>query len=207
MAKKMSAARRRQLRRVRKLVRSLAQRGFSLPPEAWRLSELTTQKLAAMTPDWFYARATYRIKAEDFAIIANSGKRVDLPGTVVSGARGRWIEWQKRSAKRTYPNVGRMYEIANDAIKRQERPIGANVLLERLDKLQEKYGLDKLEYIFRTNWATLSAAANELARRDYEALKAEQRKTGKSPRDILNTLDRIFENQTNAGGAIFEYEG
>lgn len=86
MAYKNTKARTRQLKRVRALIKSFKKRGFQFEVqttlELRNLTTLSTVKLSKITPEYLYKR---------------SKKIVD--GKVVSGLRGRNIEYERRSQK------------------------------------------------------------------------------------------------------------
>lgn len=86
MAYKNTKARTRQLKRVRALIKSFKKRGFQFEVqttlELRDLTTLSTVKLSKITPEYLYKR---------------SKKIVD--GKVVSGLRGRNIEFERRSQK------------------------------------------------------------------------------------------------------------
>lgn len=86
MAYKNTKARTRQLKRVRALIKSFKKRGFQFEVqttlELRDLTKLSTVKLSKIKPEYLYKR---------------SKKIVD--GKVVSGLRGRNIEYERRSQK------------------------------------------------------------------------------------------------------------
>ena len=86
MAYKNTKARMRQLKRVRALIKSFKKRGFQFEVQTTLelrvLTKLSTVRLSKITPEYLYKR---------------SKKIVD--GKVVSGFRGRNIEYERRSQK------------------------------------------------------------------------------------------------------------
>ena len=86
MAYKNTKARTRQLKRVRALIKSFKKRGFQFEVQTTLelrvLTKLSTVRLSKITPEYLYKR---------------SKKIVD--GKVVSGFRGRNIEYERRSQK------------------------------------------------------------------------------------------------------------
>lgn len=191
---KMTKARKRQLNRVRRLRKSLANRGYILPEQVWDLNNLSTQKLAAMTPDWFYKNASYKISAEDYAAALNSpvAKYVGYkPGEVVSGIRGREIERARSRIKTEYNYAGRMWEIIREAQMRYADPsdaIGANQAANEMNRAISKSGIDVVEAHIKEMPDEFFARLDDLVSADYESLSAESWMTGRDIRDILEDL-------------------
>lgn len=191
---KMTKARKRQLNRVRRLRKSLADRGYILPEQAWDLNNLSTQKLASMTPDWFYKNAQYKITAEDYAATLNSpvAKYAGyMPGETVSGIRGREIEQYRIHGKKDYSYTGRAWEIIRQAQMQYASPdeaIGANQAANELSRAIAARGIDVVEGHIREMPDTFYQRLDELVAADYESLSAESHLTGVPIRTILAEL-------------------
>lgn len=196
----MSKARRRQLNRVRRLRKSLAERGYILPAEAWDLSNLSTQKLASMSPEWFYRRSEYQITAQDYAaslrdpVATYAGFK---PGDIVSGIRGREIERRRSRIKEDYSYTGRAWEIIREAQMRfndeYSDPIGADHAANVLTEAIAERGIDIVEGHIREMPDAFYQRLDDLVSRDYEALKIESNITGMDIRDILDDLSAYLE--------------
>lgn len=192
----MSAARRRQLNRVRRLRKSLGERGYLLPPEAWDLESMSTQRLARMTPDWMYRHSEYQVTAKDYAAIINSGGYLGaMPGNTVTGTRGRTIERFRRSARQDYTYTGRLWEIINTALQDMPSdPIGAKSASNLLNRAISAAGVDVVEAAIRTMPSEALNATRELAKRDYNALSMEAAVTGMTFEAILAPFYRALED-------------
>lgn len=196
----MTKARRRQLNRVRRLRKSLAERGYILPAEAWDLSSLSTQKLAAMSPDWFYKRSEYQITAQDYAALLRDpvASLMQLrPGDVTSGIRGREIERRRSRAKEDYSYTGRAWEIIREAQMRfseeDSDPIGANHAANVLAGAISERGIDIVEGHIREMPEAFYKALDDLVAADYEALAEQSYVTGQDIRSILDELSAYIE--------------
>ena len=191
---KMTKARRRQLNRVRRLRKSLADRGYILPTVSWDLTSLSTQKLASMTPDWFYRHTKYKLTAQDYAAILKdpvakfAGYK---PGEVVSGIRGREIERRRSRTKADYSYTGRAWQIIREKQMQYFRPeeaIGANQAANELTKAIADRGIDIVEGHIREMPEEFFRRLDELVSADYESLSEESSLTGMYISSILETL-------------------
>lgn len=193
---KMSAARRRQLNRVRRLRKSLGERGYYLPSQAWELESISTQQLARMTPEWFYRHSEYQVSAKDYAAIINSGGYLGaMPGDIVPGTRGRQIERFRRSAKQDYTYTGRLWEIINTTLQSMPSdPIGAKAAANLLNKAISAAGIDIVEASIRAMPEEALANTRALSERDYNALSMEAALTGKRFNEILEPFYRALED-------------
>lgn len=191
---KQSKARRRQLNRVRRLRKSLAERGYILPAEVWDLNSLSTQKLASMTPDWFYRQSEYRVTAQDYAVLLRDPGAASLgirPGEITSGLKGRYIESRRRYAKDDYSYTGRAWEIIRKAQMRYDNeldPIGANQAANELSNAIAERGIDIVEGHIREMPEEFYRRLDDLVSEDYESLSKTSDLTGIPIRDILEEL-------------------
>lgn len=191
---KQTKARRRQLNRVRRLRKSLAGRGYILPAEVWDLNSLSTQKLASMTPDWFYGHSEYRVTAQDYAVLLRDPGAATLgirPGEITSGLKGRYIESRRRYAKDDYSYTGRAWEIIREAQMRyndSKDSIGANQAANELSRAIAERGIDIVEGHIREMPEEFYRRLDELVSADYESLVQESSLTGIPVRSILETL-------------------
>lgn len=200
---KMTKARKRQLNRVRRLRKSLGDRGYILPADVWDLNNLSTQKLASMTPDWFYRQSYYKVTAEDYAaVLLNPVAKYSgfMPGDVVSGIRGREIEQTRAHIKADYTYTGRAWERIREAQLRYSDPkdaIGANQAANVLQRCINNRGIDVVEAHIRQMPTEFFKALDDLCALDYESLKKESRLTGQPIYLILKRFSDYMEQLLN----------
>ena len=191
---KMTKARKRQLNRVRRLRKSLADRGYILPAVSWDLTSLSTQKLASMTPDWFYRKSEYKVKAGDYASLINTFQEEYFnikPGDVVSGRMGRWIERRRSMIKSDYSYTGRAWQIIREKQLQYTRPedaIGANQAANELTKAISERGIDIVEAHIKEMPEEFFRRLDELIAADYESLSEQSNLIGLYIVDILELL-------------------
>ena len=198
--KKMSKVRRLQLNRVRRLRKSLGERGFILPAEAWDLANLSTQKLKTMTPDWFYKNSEYVITGADYTAIYDTywSRGLGLQvGDVVRGTMGRAIEQRRVQLKRDLSYTGRVWEIIREAQKRgtvNNPAIGGDHADNILSGAIARLGVDEVEGRIRFAGNSFFTQMDNLVSWDYEALLKESRLTGRTFGDILDAAAMLIKS-------------
>lgn len=158
MAKKYTPIKAKNIRRIRRFIKSAEKRGFIFPENIkQQLPQYSTQKLKSLTPEKLYKQAQYKL-GDDITISAERGRQIERTLAAKKGTRKRLInkygyeEYLRRYEPEAYGYYKRGYDEYQEYEEEEYIPSFTDIVLNEIQLMIEE-AINNPVYV-GYNWTT-----------------------------------------------------